>query len=368
MKLIIPFIAVLGLGFALVSAQVIQPEPPKRKPTWTPNQPSSDMPRIAGVGIVEPPGEMIAIGSPHAGIVSEVPVQVGSCLEAGDILFRLDDDELRAEWAIKKSELAIAEAKLARLQNLPRPETVPPAEQRLASAHAALMGCEDRLQRANQLSSANAIAAEALFARRNEHAKAVADRAVAEAELTLLKAGASNEEIEVAKAEVANAAAVCRRVETQLDKMILRAPCAGIVLRLNVRQGEAIETGRLQDPLVQFGRSGAFHVRTEFDESNASMISKTMASDSLIIEGWTRGRSAARFTLKLDHWEPYVRPKKSLTGNSSERVDTRVLVAVFEVVNMEGAPSTAEPHSLTIGQQMDVFVSTGPKDRQGSTP
>ena len=41
-------------------------------------------------------------------------------------------------------------------------------------------------------------------------------------------------------------------------------------------------------------------------------------------------------------------PKKSLTGDSTERVDTRVLQVIYRVDN-EALP-------LFVGQQMDVFI------------
>jgi hypothetical protein len=47
--------------------------------------------------------------------------------------------------------------------------------------------------------------------------------------------------------------------------------------------------------------------------------------------------------------EPYVIPKVSLTGGSSERVDTRVLQVIFSFDN----PSDRR---LYVGQQMDLFI------------
>jgi HlyD family secretion protein len=48
--------------------------------------------------------------------------------------------------------------------------------------------------------------------------------------------------------------------------------------------------------------------------------------------------------------EPYVTPKTSLTGSSTERVDTRVLQVIYSFA----------PHALPafVGQQMDVFIET----------
>jgi hypothetical protein len=47
-------------------------------------------------------------------------------------------------------------------------------------------------------------------------------------------------------------------------------------------------------------------------------------------------------------FEPFVLPKKSLTGDSTERVDTRVLQVIYRVED------NALP--LFVGQQMDVFI------------
>lgn len=49
-------------------------------------------------------------------------------------------------------------------------------------------------------------------------------------------------------------------------------------------------------------------------------------------------------------FEPYVIPKKSLTGDTTERVDTRVLQVIYRVRD-PNAP-------LYVGQQMDVYIET----------
>jgi ABC-type multidrug transport system ATPase subunit len=46
--------------------------------------------------------------------------------------------------------------------------------------------------------------------------------------------------------------------------------------------------------------------------------------------------------------EPYILPKKSLTGESTERVDTRVLQVIY-TFDMPKTP-------VYVGQQMDVFI------------
>jgi len=50
--------------------------------------------------------------------------------------------------------------------------------------------------------------------------------------------------------------------------------------------------------------------------------------------------------------EPYILPKKSLTGESTERVDTRVLQVIYTFA----MPKTP----VYVGQQMDVFIDGAP--------
>src|SRR5258708_40357599 len=52
--------------------------------------------------------------------------------------------------------------------------------------------------------------------------------------------------------------------------------------------------------------------------------------------------------LKFVRFEPFVLPKKSLTGDSTERVDTRVLQVIYRVER--------DDLRLFVGQQMDVFI------------
>jgi len=60
-----------------------------------------------------------------------------------------------------------------------------------------------------------------------------------------------------------------------------------------------------------------------------------------------RGNGACRYPLRFVRFEPYVIPKKNLTNDASERVDTRILEAIF-ALNTNSR--------VWAGQQMDVFI------------
>ena len=68
-----------------------------------------------------------------------------------------------------------------------------------------------------------------------------------------------------------------------------------------------------------------------------------------------RGEPSQQFALRFVRVEPYVIPKKSLTGDNTERVDTRVLQLIYAL----------EPggRRVYVGQQLDVYIEgmTGSK-------
>ena len=88
-------------------------------------------------------------------------------------------------------------------------------------------------------------------------------------------------------------------------------------------------------------------LRADVDEDNASRVRKFCRALAYI-----KGRRELPIPLHFVRIEPYIVPKKSLTGESSERVDTRVLQIIFR---FDQDPS----QSIYVGQQMDVFLDAG---------
>jgi len=64
--------------------------------------------------------------------------------------------------------------------------------------------------------------------------------------------------------------------------------------------------------------------------------------------GHVRGNADLKASLQFVRFEPFVVPKRSLTGDSTERVDTRVLQVIYRVER--------DDMPLFVGQQLDVFI------------
>jgi multidrug resistance efflux pump len=347
-KYAVPLLALGLLTFAVVHVVRAHAAPEKVAPPVAPGRAGFGN-SVAGVGIVEPQTENIAIGTPLSGLVEAVPVRVGQRVGAGDVLFRLDSRALEAELKARQASLAAAHAQVARLRSMPRPEEVPAAKARLAEAKANLELQERLLEISRNLYQRRATSLEEYTQRRQARASAVAQADRAAADLRLLEAGAWASDLDVARASVGQAQAQVEQTRAELDRLVVRAPLDGEVLQVNVRTGEfaAAQSGQ---GLVVLGNVSRLHVRVEIDEHDLHRL-RTAA----VAEAAPRGNPQARFPLSFVRVEPFVTPKRVLTSDSAERVDTRVLQVVY-AVEAKGAP-------LYVGQQLDVWIEAAPAGR-----
>lgn len=341
-RIVLPTLSVAGACFAfytVLSARDPVPQGPKVEP------PRNGFERgISGNGIVVPPSERnIELSAPFAALVTKVHVTAGQDVEAGAPLFQLDDRALVAAQRSREAGRDLAKQKLERLKSSPRPEEVPPLEARVAELRQAVADWSAQVARleAARQKEAGAVTLDDLDRRRfaREGGKHALQRA--EAELELMKKGAWSADLALAEAELREAEAVLEQARTEVERACVRAPSSGKVLEVNVRGGEYATPG--SGPLVLFADRGPLRVRVDVDEESAPLLVTTPQA-----YGTLRGFASRRFPLKLVRVEPYVKPKRSLTGDNKERVDTRVLQLVFEVVE--------SPLPVFIGQQMDVFL------------
>jgi multidrug resistance efflux pump len=299
--------------------------------------------KVGAVGIVEASSENISISLPVPGLVTAVYVKAGDRVAKGQRLFSLDDRDIRAELALRQSNLELAKAKLGKLEASPRPEEIPPAEARVKEAEAQLADAEVQLRLMESVRDKRAIRVEDLERRRSAVEIAAARLDEAKTALRLLDAGTWSKDIQVAKAEVNQAAAQIDRVRADLYRLTVVAPIAGEILQCKVRAGEYAAAGPLAQPLILLGSVDHLNVRADVDERDAPRV----AADAPVVAS-IRGDAGKTFPLTFVRFEPYVVPKKNLTNGATERVDTRVLQVIYALD--KGAP-------VLPGQQMDVLIA-----------
>jgi len=300
---ILPLIAILGIGIAIITIIYSNKPPSQHSQAILPFKPPYES-YVVGAGIVEAGTGNILIGAPIPGIVMEIYVEVGDHVNVGDPLFKIDDRDLQAKLLTARA--------------------------RVKEAAASLQKPRQRLEL-------------------NKKVKKLDSEAVSEQDLLDLAADTAQAEaaLELAKAQLA-------RIEKELEIHTVRALVAGEILQQKMHPGEFVE-GSSSTPLLILGGNNRLNLRVDVDEHDAWSIQAGTEATAFV-----QGHPELSIPLKFEYTEPYMIPKRSLTGRSTERTDTRVLQVIYSF-DPSGAP-------VYIGQQLDVYIHTPENSAKGARP
>jgi HlyD family secretion protein len=340
---LLPILAVVCIVAAVGWTYSVRPKHQATQPSAPPPESPSGG-AVAGVGLVEPESENVQISCSASGMVTGLYVKAGDHVRKGQRLFSLDDRELTADLGVKKAALAGAEARLRKLEQEPRPEELPAAEAKVAEAAALLADAQVQVRLIESVTDRRAVKEEDVERRRLNYQASAARLEQAKRDLALLKAGTWGPDLEIARADVAQAAAAVRQDEINISRLTIAAPVDGTIVQNKVRLGQYAQCGPLAEPLMVFGGGKQLHLRTEVDENDAWRVRNGAPAVAHL-----RGNSQVTYLLEFVRFEPYVIPKASLTGDSTERVDTRVLEVIYRFKD----PKTP----VFDGQQMDVYIA-----------
>lgn len=259
---------------------------------------------VAASGIIEAVHENVRIAPPVSGLITTVYVVVADRVKKGDPLFQLDDRELRAQLKTKTDSL-------------------PPAAARIAEQDIHLRDSQDQLRRLQSVKDRRAVSEDDV--QRKWHEVEAAKRGLIRARADLQLAQTQRDE-----------------VEALLRRLTVRAPRDGTILQVNIRAGEYAMVNA-PDPLILLGDTDTLQVRADIDEVNAPQV--VPGSPAV---AYLKGYTDKSIPLTFDRIEPYIVPKRSLTGDNRERVDTRVLQIIYQF--------TLPSFPVYVGQQVDVFI------------
>lgn len=291
-KYLLPILALIGLLLAVTMVLIGNRQPPISRPAvQSPKAPFAFY--VAGAGIIEASTGNIAVGTPVPGILVELYVDTGSQVNAGDKLFKIDDREQQAQLL--------------------------PAVAKIKEIAARLMQAKSQLQLANSLSDKRAISVEELNNRRFA--------------------------VMLAEAALASAKAQVKQIQMDIERHTVRALVPGRVLQNKMRIGAFVQDGAPGASSMLVGNDDRLFVRADIDENDAWRIQPGARAVAFV-----RGNPTLQTALKFERVDLYVLPKTSLTGDSTERVDTRALQVIYSFDH------TALP--VYVGQQVDVFIET----------
>ncbi len=179
------------------------------------------------------PSEFVNLSAQVPGRIVELAVAEGDTVEAGRLLIRLDDTQYRAAL-----ESARAAAK---------------------SAEATVRLSEARVERSRQNLDRQ---------KRMEKDKLVSPEAIEIAETDLKIAEA---ELSARRQDYARATSQVTSAADDLSKTVYKAPTGGIVSQLNVKQGEIVITGTMNNPgtvILTIADQSRMQVEAEVDETD----------------------------------------------------------------------------------------------------
>lgn len=306
-KYFLPILAIIGALFGLFIVHWSQketPTPPILFPPALPPYPNA----IAAAGIIEASSQNISIGTPFNEIIKKIYVVEGDHVKKEDLLFELD--------------LRIFEAQLKTAQK---------------AVDLAQVELEDKKKQYS-------------FYMRLKDNKAVSEQIYEQAYYATLQAESN---LNVALANL-------HEIEVNIQRSTIRAPIDGEILQVNIHVGEIAPIipfisaqstwlTAANGTLILMGAVVPLQVRVDIDEDDAWRFEKGADATAFV-----RGNRNIHFPLRYLRTEPYIIPKTSFTGETVERVDTRVLQVLYQFDKAE--------LPIYPGQILDIFIKTKPRE------
>lgn len=284
-------IPLVALSFLIFTISKLIPsslkENSKPQSSWSSKAPF--LHSISGTGIVIPKDGITSLASRADGVIEKILIeQDGTSVKKNDPIMLLDQKSAHAQLQIALA--AQEEAKVA-----------------LEMAKADLKFYDN-------IKEVKAISREELSSRRFAVKKAMAAWKSAKAEVDAKK--------------------------VDLEYLVIRAPQDGIILRIDPNVGEFIEKAKTG---VYFGDLSQTWIEVEFDEINAHEINPNQKVVAIV-----RGYESPPLELEFVCLKPLLMDKTSLSGDSTEKVDTRSLIVRYRIKE--------PPKFLYVGQQIDVYA------------
>jgi HlyD family secretion protein len=300
-------------------------------------------------GRVEGAGPPLSIGAASTGIVSDVLVQEGSRVTAGQLLLKIDCRSQQAEVQARQAQLAAAQATYDRLHNGPRPDEIAVGEAAVGYAQASADEAQKTLQRTLSLQEGVTVTTARILQVKRDARIAAAQLAEARARLSLLRAGSREEDIRDAKALRDAAAAELDGARARLGQCAVYAPVGGIVLDVLVNRGQFVSLA-VPQPLIHIAAGGASRVRAEVALSDLPHVCPQQHAMIAVEAPANAAIPAHVASISLE----VTRPRMQMTG-ATLAAGAQVVVPV--VLKIDG-----DPPALPLGLPVKVtFAACPPK-------
>lgn len=226
---------------------------------------------VAAPGRVEPKSGEIRVGTPILGRIAEVHVKVNDEVGEGDLLVRLDDEELKArlnaaeaEAGARKRDRDAQPATSGREEVRRAEDAAYTAERAFSTARNELDALVLSIRRGTATTEKLPEVYKRFTDARDKMARDRATLTTAQGKANLPAPNRFESSLTAGRADVSAA-------EAMLEKTRLRAPITGRVLQLSAKTGETVAPSPEQ-PLVVLGDMTVIRVKAEVDERDIGKL------------------------------------------------------------------------------------------------
>ena len=183
------------------------------------------------------------IASKISARVSEISVDIGSNVNQGDTIIKLDTQDLQAQVDQAQAAVNTANASLANATNSTRPEQIAQAQAALDNATESRAVAQKNYDRTKTLVEAEANTQQQLESAQQQLVAADSQQKSAQEALNMLKNGATETSINVYRAQVEQAEAALKTAQTALNNGTIKSPISGVVNSKKINVGEMASPG-----------------------------------------------------------------------------------------------------------------------------
>jgi len=277
-----------------------------------------------------------------AGRLAQRLADEGERVTAGQLVARLEDDELKEDNNARAAEKRAAQAALADLKAGSRREEIAQAEAVLARMRADAERLRKDAVRSEALFKRDVIPQKDLDAARAGNDGAAAAVREAEQHLKLLRIGPRPDAVRQAKSQVEAADAGLALTETRLSQSILKSPLAGLVLAKHAEPGEMLAVGA---PVVTIGKMDDVWLRAYIPEFEMGRV-KVGQRARVMVDTWP-GRP-------FEGTVSFISPEAEFTPKNVQTEKERVKLVYRIKITLANPGMELKP-----GMPADAVIETG---------
>jgi len=194
---------------------------------------------VAATGSISPKQES-NVGPRISGRIEKVYADEGDEVKEGEVLIKLEQEELKIAKNQAEAALKVAQANLNKVLAGTREEEIQQAEAGLAQAKANVEDAEVNFLRLKILFETHTVAKKTFDNAETVYKVAQAQYEAAMERLKMAKKGPTKEDIEIARAQVRQAEVVLQMAKQKLKDSITVAPFSGVVVGKFKNEGEYV--------------------------------------------------------------------------------------------------------------------------------